>query len=117
MSTVTDVSLANTRNPSITAVSGVTSSGISDNPFSFLGVLAGQRVTVVLQARYGMASASLNGSNDGAVVTKDGNNSYLYITVSTGDANNWSVRARSNTDGSGSGMTFTAGTGGGRPKK
>ena len=116
MSTVTSVSLSSTV-PTTNSNPSVTKSGTSSDSFTFLGVVSGDPIQVVLQAATAMDSARVNGSNNGAIVTTNrGTNSYLLLTVSTDKTGDWTVRARTSSDGSGNGMTFTAGTGGGFKK-
>lgn len=124
MSTVSKVGVQSTQPTYQQPNNGVKTSGSSSgNTFTFKGVYSdgNRNCVVVLQATNNCASvgtpvppnSGVNGTKDGGIFPSGSTGTWLTLTTGSGDLNNWTVRARTDKDAAGTGVTFSGGTGGG----
>lgn len=119
MSTVTSVSVSAAK-PTVSANNGVKTSGSSTGSFSFLGQTTDARgnLIVVVQSTGNCdgSKCSVNASSNGGIFPAGSTGVYCIMNTNSTDTNNWTVRARTDKDGAGTGITFVSGTGGGGGK-
>lgn len=119
MSTVTSVSVSATK-PTVSANSGVKTSGSSTGSFTFVGQMTDARghLIVVVQSSGNSdgSKCSVNSSSNGGIFPAGSTGPYCIMNTSSTDTANWTVRARTDKDGAGTGITFVSGTGGGGGK-
>lgn len=92
--------------------------GSSNAGFTYVGThTEGGNVLIVLQANAPMAATNRTADGAGEVFDQfRAGGSYCLINIGPNGRNanqSWTVRARTSNDGSGGGVTFSAGTGGG----
>lgn len=119
MSAVTNASVSTTKprmDGNYPALARGYPTGSSSGGFSYLGTStdSNKNVWIVLQATANMATTSRTADNAGEVFDPSASGG-LYCSICIGQVSNqnWTVRARTSKDGSGGGVTYSAGTGGG----
>lgn len=123
MSAVTGASVSSSA-PSLDANSPRLASGFptgsSTAGFTYLGTStdSNRNVWIVLQANTVVAVNNRTADGAGEIFDPSGTGGqYCWINIgpntAKGGNQNWNVRARTTRDGSGNGVTFSAGTGGG----
>lgn len=91
-------------------------SGSSTENFTYLGTQtdASGNVTVLLEAKDMMTAIGTTADDAGGIFDPGtGGNCCMLALGKIASNQNWTVRARTSKDGKGSGLTYSAGTGGG----
>lgn len=90
----------------------VRQSGSSLAVFRCVGVIPGERITVVLASVPPMNKAVVGTGHDGVIVSLGTpGQPYVCLVLAQSDPNVWTIRARTDKDPAGVGVTFTSGTG------